>query len=532
MLAMQALVLTVVILAALPGVAPGSLCGEAEECIADGDLEVERAEEQEAEALRTQLLQLEAQHFKGPHKARMTPAARLVGAVLDAQADVAITEGHRAEEPVAQAAMMEKGAIAAMTAAPAAAGEAAAAEGAAANATDKPWIHVPGAAVHGEHGPTVHVAGHGRDENYMVQASIPAGAFLLGGIVMLAGQRIAGLFSIYFGAQAGFSLYMKVVLSNAVVSKELHMKGVPAAFLVTAIQQVVAFVILAGVLLVLWLTPKEWLGMSEAYRPKQLRTAKEWTAMLVFSVAFALNIGLNNFSLSLLTVSMNLIIRSCLPLVTLMVQLLTGTAGKVKGVEVALMAAGVFFAGLATVAKGHGSHGGAAASHLVLGVVMCSFSDIAAALNLVLASVFGTHMKLNPLDTTFYMAVPCAASLLPVVFLLHHPVEWPGAGSETDWWVFLKVLELSPSTLSLIGLSGLFAAGYNLLQYALVQSLSATHAAFAGNFNKAATIMLSMVLGLESLPSGAWSVLMLFAIVGNILSFTGYSLIKADGGKH
>jgi len=253
--------------------------------------------------------------------------------------------------------------------------------------------------------------------------------------------------------------------------------------------------------------------------------------MLVFSVAFALNIGLNNFSLSLLTVSLNLIIRSCLPLVTLVVQLISGTAGKVQTIEVLLMLAGVIFAAIATMAKGHGSHKGAATTHLVLGVVMCAFSDIAAALNLVLASVFGTHMKLNPLDTTFYMAVPCAVSLLPVVFLLQHPVDgWSGVGSTTDWQVFLRVLDLKPSVLLLVGLSGVFAVGYNLLQYALVQSLSATFAAFAGNFNKAATIMLSICLGLESLPSGAWSVVMMAAILGNIACFTGYGLVKDGGG--
>jgi len=380
--------------------------------------------------------------------------------------------------------------------------------------------------VHSELGPTVHEAGHSRSENYKMQACIPIGAFLVGGIVLAAGRRTLGFLAVYFGAQAGFSLYMKIVLSNAIVSKELHYKGVPAAFMVTAVQQIVALFVLAFVLLVLRCIPHRWLGMSEPYRVKQLRTRKEWLAMIIFSVAFAMNIGLNNFSLSLLAVSTNLIIRSCLPLVTLVLQLIVGNADGARPKEISLMLGGVFFAALATIAKSHGTHGGPDGKHMVLGVIMCSASDVAAALNLVLASIFGSHMKLNPLDTTFYMAVPAAVCLLPAIFCINHPVEWPGFQQVTDWEVFMKVVELSPITLSLVGISGVLAAGYNLLQYALVQSLSATHAAFAGNFNKAATIMLSIFLGLESLPSGVWSGCMLLAIVGNIASFTGYSLLK------
>jgi len=386
--------------------------------------------------------------------------------------------------------------------------------------------------VHSEHGATVHAVAHDghSSPNEMLQAAVPVGALIVGVVIMMAGQKTAGLLAVYFGAQAGFSLYMKVVLSHASISEELGLKGVPAAFLVTAIQQIVAFVVLALVLLVLWVTPKEWLNLREPYRPKKLKSTKEWMGILIFAVAFAVNIGLNNFSLSLLTVSLNLIIRSCLPLVTLLVQLLCGMAGKIRSIEIMLMSAGVVCAGLATVAKGEGSHGGADSKHLFLGVAMCSLSDVAAALNLVLAAAFGTYMKLNPLDTTFYMAVPVALTLLPVAFYMQHPVEWAGTGPMTDWEVIKKVMELSPQTLALVGLSGLGAAGYNLLQYALVQSLSATHAAFAGNFNKAATIMLSICLGLETLPGGVWTFMMILAILGNIASFSFYSMLK--GGAH
>jgi len=370
---------------------------------------------------------------------------------------------------------------------------------------------------------------HGGGNKLLAEAMIPAGALIAGGLLMIAQQTMAGLLAIYFGAQAGFSLYMKVILSSTVISEELGINGIPAGFLVTSIQQVVAFAAMIVIVGALWWTP--W-----RYTPRKLNDWKEVACVLLFSSAFALNIGLNNYSLSLLALSMNMIIRSCLPLVTLVLNQLMAPClpqddGKKVGVtDVVLMVAGVFFAGLATLAKSEGSsHGSSESKHLVLGVFMCSLSDIAAALNLILAGVFGSYLqpKLNPMDTIFYMAVPCGLFLLPASLLVLHPVDWPGVGQITDFQVYDKVMELSPETMGWVVLSGFIALGYNVLQYTVVQKLSAEHAAFAGNFNKAATIMISICMGLESLPGGVWSVVMLLAILGNIGSFTGFSLLKS-----
>merc|ERR1712216_686104 len=70
------------------------------------------------------------------------------------------------------------------------------------------------------------------------------------------------------------------------------------------------------------------------------------------------------------------------------------------------------------------------------------------------------------------------------------------------------------------------AFAYNVLQYTIVQSLTAAHTTFAGNFNKAATVALALILGMEQLPPGGWGVLMLSAILCNILAFTAYSVIS------
>jgi len=358
------------------------------------------------------------------------------------------------------------------------------------------------------------------------QVIAPVSALVLGLILYNGAEtRTAGQLLIYFGAQTGMNLYMKGVLSKPVISEELNMVGVPAAFLVTGLQQIVAFGIFLVVTALSWLTPY-------GYTPKKLKTKQEYMAVCCFAFFFAFNIGLNNFSLSLLPISLNLIIRSCLPLSTAVSQNILGSLGLSKASSVtpkqfAIMLTGVFCAGLATVAKAKGSSGGSKeSSDLMLGVTVGTLSIFAGAVNFVLAGYLGEAVKMNPVDTTCYMAVPAALFLCVPIFLLPHPVRWPGYDMMTDWQVFLKIWELSPATVGWLVLSGAFAISYNVLQYALVQSLSATYTAFAGNMNKAATVALALLTGMESLPEGQWGLLMFVGIAGNIASFTYYSMVK------
>eukprot|EP00439_Symbiodinium_sp_Y106_P054987 s1853_g7.t1 len=303
---------------------------------------------------------------------------------------------------------------------------------------------------------------HGGENKLLQEAMIPAGALAAGMLLLWYQLTTAGILAIYFGAQAGFTLYMKVVLSNSVISQELGIDGVPAGFLVTAVQQVVAFFVLAIIVAAMYCTPYR-------YTPRRLKSWSEVACVILFSFAFSLNIGLNNFSLSLLAVSLNMIIRSCLPIVTLAFQQILGPcipdlAQKVRMTEVTLMVAGVVFAAVATLAKSEGSHhGGSESKNLLLGVFVCTLSDAACAVNLILGNMFGSSLDppLNPVDTIFYMALPCALFLLPASILLMHPVEWPNFGDITDLQVFQKVMELSPTTMLWVILSGCIAAGYN-----------------------------------------------------------------------
>lgn len=81
--------------------------------------------------------------------------------------------------------------------------------------------------------------------------------------------------------------------------------------------------------------------------------------------------------------------------------------------------------------------------------------------------------RLNALDITMYMSLPSALFLLPPIFFVPHPAQWPGADAVTDWQVWKMVATLSPKTSIALLVSGWLAICNNLLQYWLVQRLSA-----------------------------------------------------------
>lgn len=372
----------------------------------------------------------------------------------------------------------------------------------------------------------------GKSGNMLVQLAIPTIAVLIGLVAIFVGGRVSSLASlvgkicVFFGTQTFMNLYMKMILSAGTISEEKNYHGFPAAFAISGIQQVTS---LAALLVVM--------GFSQAtpwpYRPKQLRTKKEFVLMLIFAFTFMINIALNNCALALLPLSVNLIIRTCSPLLTATMQIMLSRlkvcqAKEITALEITLMLIGICCAVLCTVSKARGGNGSdldvdRQISDLILGVILCVSSLLAGAINWVLAETLG-DMSLNPLDTVLYMALPVFVLLIIPVFCIPHPV-W--GGTWTDWQIVKEVVALSPGALGLAFLSGIFALIFNLVQYTLVQSLSATYAAFCGNFNKAATIFLAVLVKLEVFPSGPWGKVMLASIIGNILSFSAYSYVQS-----
>merc|ERR1719288_348045 len=135
-----------------------------------------------------------------------------------------------------------------------------------------------------------------------------------------------------------------------------NLTGCPAGFALTAFQQIVSFIVFMVFFGVAWFTPYK-------YVPKKLNTRFEVFSVIVFGCVFALNIALNNFSLGYISIAVNLIIRSCLPLTTFLSQQGLAMVGlyqkkPVVWLEISLMVAGVICAAAFTWAKIMGSGGG------------------------------------------------------------------------------------------------------------------------------------------------------------------------------
>mmetsp|Transcript_44520 Transcript_44520/g.118143 ORF Transcript_44520/g.118143 Transcript_44520/m.118143 type:complete len:464 (-) Transcript_44520:40-1431(-) len=372
----------------------------------------------------------------------------------------------------------------------------------------------------------------------LMQLMVPVAALGAGGFVYVAMPqfRTVGQLLLFFGAQAFMNLYMKSILSNQVVSTELHMQGFQAPLALTGVQQLVGFLALLAMVGVSQLTP--W-----AYKPRRLESQEQVVAVLALSVCFTLNIALNNFSLSLVDMSVNVMIRSASPMTSLLLQAIfwrwfRDDSIDVRPVKVLLMLLGVIFAVCVVIAKYNSVGVSATSTGSTLGLALCVASLVFSSMELIVVVILGRGFKLNPIDTLLYMALPVFVLLLLPSFFLKHPVAYPGHPPSTDWSVLMEVARLSPSTLVLAGLSGIWALGYNILLYNLVRDLSPYFASFAANFNKVAAIGLALLMGMETLPHGGWRVLMVVGVLGNMASFTVYSLwpsqpapAMADVGK-
>jgi len=272
--------------------------------------------------------------------------------------------------------------------------------------------------------------------------------------------------------------------------------------------------------------------------PKRVTTITEVVSIIIFGCVFAMNIALNNFSLGYVSIAVNLIIRSCLPLTTFLSQQSLAffklyPFKPCKPLEISLMACGVFCAGAFTVAKIMGSsasqHSG---SNAVLGVIMCICSLLCGSVNLALAGVLG-EMKLSVYDTVAYMSLPAFIFLVPFC-LIPKPVPgaWPdvfGFDTASDWDILRKVAQISPATFWLFALSGIFSFAYNIIQFSIVHTLSPSATAFGGNFNKACLVFLTLILPflqVHKLPGAPYIFWIWAAVLGNVAAFSAYSYLQ------
>merc|ERR550532_3921316 len=229
---------------------------------------------------------------------------------------------------------------------------------------------------------------------------------LVVGAAMMQVESVAmwGKLVLYFGAQSFMNIFMSwvlgthitipagTVLNNGNVLRQ-DLKGCPAGFALTALQQVVSFILFSIYFVTVYFTPYK-------YTPKQLQTRFEYISVVIFGCVFAANIALNNFSLGYISIGVNLIIRSCLPLSTYVSQQALAMFGlyqwkPFKLLEVSLVVVGVI---CATIFTWTDFEGRIEFSGRFIGVTACLMSLLSGSLNLALAGVCA------------YMAIPATAS--------------------------------------------------------------------------------------------------------------------------
>jgi len=373
---------------------------------------------------------------------------------------------------------------------------------------------------------------------------IPVIGLVVGTAMMqIEGITMCGKLVLYFGAQSFMNIFMSWVLGTHVTipagtvlndgsTLMNDLKGCPAGFALTALQQLVSFVLFMIYFISVYFT-------KHKYTPKELKTWFEWISVAIFGCVFAANIALNNFSLGYISIGVNLIIRSCLPLSTYVSQQGLSMLGlyqwkPCKPLEIFLMVVGVICATVFTWADFEGKieMGGR-----FIGVIACLGSLLCGSLNLALAGVLG-DTKLNVLDTCAYMAIPATLFLAPIIFFISKPVpgEWKHVGAEsmTDWEVIKVTWVYSKSTILWLFLSGFFSFGYNIVQFTIVHTLSPSATAFGGNFNKAALTFMTLLLpflqtkALPEMPFIAWEWI---ALLCNIGAFSFYSYLQIQAKK-
>jgi drug/metabolite transporter (DMT)-like permease len=370
---------------------------------------------------------------------------------------------------------------------------------------------------------------------------------LLAGFVMMTVPKVAtaGKLVLYFGAQSFMNIFMGWVFrthvtvakgpipgSSVVLKEDLH--GCPVGFALTAMQQLISFFCFLILYAALYATPYK-------ITPKKISSIKEVVSILIFGCVFAMNIALNNFSLGYISIAVNLIIRSCLPLTTYLSQQGLAMIGlytfkPCKAMEIGLMVAGVFCACAFTWAKimgsGAGHKGQTDHGKQVMGCIVCLLSLLCGSVNLALAGVLG-EMKLSVYDTVAYMSIPAFIFLIPFC-LVKKPVpgEWPqvlGMDTASDFDIMMMTRQIAPSTFELFILSGFFSFAYNIIQFKIVHELSPSATAFGGNFNKAALVFLTLLLPflqVHSLPPAPWNIIIWAAVLGNVAAFSYYSYLQ------
>lgn len=337
-------------------------------------------------------------------------------------------------------------------------------------------------------------------------------------------KRTAVLVALYTLGSVGLNYLMKFLFSYMWISvDQLQVHGLPAPLFWTTTQLAISFGCFAASSQVHWCSQGR-LG----YRPPPLnpRLAKQ---VVLLALSFATSIGLNNLSLSMVSLSVNNMIRSTSPLTTAVAATIW-TGGAPSSEQWIFVVLGTFFVLINVLASQPAAP--STQSTFTLGVAAGFLSTVGGACMFIIVELFkGSSIPLNAIDSTGYMSLPAAVLLTPWIFLFPHAAgNWPeslSGTSRTDSEL-LGMVSDHARLAAAVALSGFAAYGYNILQFYTVQELSSTQTAFASNVSKAVLCLLSWIL-LEpaTSPGKLRSWVVVLSAAGGLTCFFLYALSKA-----
>jgi drug/metabolite transporter (DMT)-like permease len=232
---------------------------------------------------------------------------------------------------------------------------------------------------------------------------------------------------------------------------------------------------------------------------------KQWRGVAFIGAFLAVNIGLNNISLLGITLSLNQVIRSAIPVVTCALAVL------VEGVQPSREEAGalvVLSAGV-MIAMWQGAVGGSPGS-----ILCCVAGTISNGAMMTFSSKLLSE-KLDVVRLTFYTAPVSLACLLPLCL-------WREARPFAAYWA-----AHAGGAGRVMALSSLMAVSYNLTHATMIKRLSAVTTTVVGEVKIVGLLLLSALLLGEA---RAFTPKMFLGCALAIIGFAMYGHAKLRGG--
>jgi len=231
---------------------------------------------------------------------------------------------------------------------------------------------------------------------------------------------------------------------------------------------------------------------------------KQWKGILYIGAFMALNIALNNLSLLDISLSLNQIIRSAIPVVTCTLAIFVESkipTGQ-EATALTMLTVGVMIAVWQNSVSGK-----------ISGVVLCIAATVCNGATMTFSSKLLSE-KLDIVRLTFYTAPISLACLLPFYLIREHKEFVPALGQN------------HANILGILLLSSINAVCYNLIHALVIKHTSAVASTVLGEVKIVGLLLLSAVLLGESKE---FSSHMLVGCVMALGGFFWYSHIKMVG---